>query len=427
MAGNPLTNPFVRAMAWFGALIQLGRGYAAAWVQAESQAAFTLDPNTPVSPADLASLIVKNAAMSFSPDTEAAKSGVDAERLALLTRLSGNPPGPETLLAMIRRSIADDVQATKGMEEGYLYDEWIPQYLQLTYDLLSPGDYVEADLQNADPAQDWSAKAAAAGMDAREYPTALFLAGNPPGPETSLDMWNRGIFDQAATEQALRESRLKDKYIPQFLQLARHRIPMRTINTLLTHGIIDKPTAEAYLTELGFTAQDAAYLSAGATALTAAAHKQLTSAKVIALYEDQIIPAAQAITDLGNLGYDVGTAEELLTLADTQVKAKYVNSAVSKIHTLYVSRRIDSAQAQSDLVSFGVPTAQQTQLLKLWALEQEANVSEIPLTDLLKLLTAGHIAPADFVAKLIGQGYSSADANLLALLGPQAPAQPPTV
>jgi len=410
-----------------GALGIIG-GLAAPFVRAAGQEGNLEHPNVPFDPVTAATGYLRSAGAGGDWAGEAKLSGMSGERFLLLQDIVANYPTPDVLFQMANRGFITSEELNIALTKNVIPEAYLAAFQSLQYSILSPADYVTADVQNAP--QDtgvglgsayWQEKAAAAGLSVEEYGTAYWIAGNPPGPGETLQMMNRGIITEAVASQALAESRLKDKYIPQFLQLAQHLIPMRTINTLLTHGIIDQPTAEAYLQKLGFSATDAGYLSKGATGLTAAANKQLNASKVLQGYEDQLIPAATAITMLGDLGYSAATAQEILTLADDQAQLKYVNSAVTKISSLYVSRRITSATAQADLSAFGITPAQQTKLLALWALEQEANVSVIPLTDLINLLKAGLIAPADFIATLEGQGYSTADATLLAKFAPAAP------
>jgi Holliday junction resolvasome RuvABC DNA-binding subunit len=402
----------------FGLLVGIVSGIralGASMVQALTQQSYDLYPNIPLTPSEAAIATVKNSDPGADLPGEARLSGMSPERFALLVALTGNPPGPETLLEMWRRLPSfGEPDVRRGLLQGYLKDEWIDTYEQLRYSILSPADYVQADVQNAQPAQDWKAKAAAAGLSEDEYATLFWIAGNPPGPTETLTMLQRGIFSEAQAEQALRESRLKDKYISSFMQLVRRRIPFRTYNTLLTHGAITQADAIAGLQALGYTSDDANTLIKSAVSAKTALHKQLTESNISTLYEAHVITQAQAIADLVTLGYDSDVAQQVLQLADARAQRTLQQQAVNKVRTIFVAHRMTESQARADLTSLGVDPAQIDLLIKLWVLEHDANVKTLTEAQLRKMVGANVITAQDYITELVGQGYTTTDATNLA-------------
>lgn len=68
--------------------------------------------------------------------------------------------------------------------------------------------------------EDWARRQATRlGITPELFDVVVRTTGNPPGWETMLELWRRGVTDEANVEQALRESSLKNKYIDQIKAL----------------------------------------------------------------------------------------------------------------------------------------------------------------------------------------------------------------
>ena len=127
-----------------------------------------------------------------------------------------------------------------------------------------------------------------------------------------------------------------------------------------------------------------------------------------------MITQAQAVADLVAIGYDPGVAAEVLQLADARALRTIQSQGVTSVRSRFVAHRLDENQARADLVGIGIDPGQIDLLLKVWAIEQTANVKELTEAQLRKMVTTGVIQPADYVASLVNQGYSTTDANNLA-------------
>lgn len=415
---------FFDILGGLGAGLGAIKAAAVGWVNEITQLAWLGNQNQVLSPADAAVATVKGITTGIDLANDAAKSGVDAEHFAALVALTGNPPGPQTLLEMLNRGVIDGDDVSVGLKQGYIKDEWITPLFGLQYSILSPQQYIEADLQSAQPAEDWQAQWAAAGMKPSEYATAKWITGNPPGPMQLVELFNRGYIDQPTLEQGLRESRLKDKWIPTFLELANTQIPVRLVVDSVKAGAIDTDTAHKLLANLGYSPILADILIKSGAAATATAHKELSLSMVKSLYEDRIITAAQATADLVNLGYAPADAALYLSLLDKSVTQKFTNLAISKVRAGFTGRKITRAQASTDLDTLQIPTAQRDQLLELWALEMQANPKELTLGQLDQAFKYQIITLDQFTTAVEGLGYTADDAVILAAIvnkGPLAP------
>lgn len=414
MANSKVVQFLVDTLGLVGLAVGAGKAAAVAELQSIEQVSLRGDKTTKLTPAELAVAITKGVAGDIDFRGEAADSGLDATRFNILLESTGNPPGPETLIAGWRRGLISEADLEHGIRQGYTRSEWIGFYKSLRWLPLNVAEAVTAVVQGHLSHAEGEHVAAEQGVTAADYEVLVATAGNPPGPETSLNMWNRGILTEAETEQALRESRLKDKYIPAYLKLARRRIPARTLNTLLTHGALTAAAAKQQLRELGYSDADVDALIASATAAKAAPHHQLAAGAIKEMYTDRLITRDVAVKDLALAGYDAETASALLNLADVQAVHRLQAQAVTKVRTIYVAHHMDADKASADLGMLGMAPDQIGPTLVLWDLEREANVKTLTEAQLRGAVKKGVIGVGEYIARLVKDGYSDADAQILA-------------
>lgn len=414
MASNSVVRQFViDVISLLGIGFGAGGAAAAPVIDHIRQDAYMGDQIVALTPAQAAEGVVKNAQPALDWAGEAAKAGINAERFASLVALTGNPPGPETLLAMWRRGFTDEAGVDKGMRQGYLKDEWIDAYKALADNLLPPAEIVQAAVQGHLTDAEARALWHNVGQDDSLYDVAFETAGNPPGNMETLTMLDRGIFTEAEATQALRESRLKDKYIPAFLELSRRRIPFRTLNTLVKNGAITPQYALQQLEQLGYTESDAQALIKSAQTATTTAHHQLTVGDIVALYEARKLSREQAVAHLGTLGYAPDVADELIQLGDVRALLKVQDQGVTAVRSRFIAHRITEPTARADLTQLGLPGDQIDELMRVWSIELTANPRELTEAQLRGAVKANVITVADYTARLVGMGYTTEDANIL--------------
>lgn len=405
----------------------MGGGQAAAANQLTDlqQLSFDDKANKALSAAELAAGVVKGAIPLEQAQREARLTGTNGERFSALVALTGNPPGPETLLAMWDRGIIGEGDVERGMRQGYLKNEWIPAYKQLAKNTALVAQLVNGVVQNQIDEAEASRLAAASGVEPEHFALYVRVAGNPPGPMTSLDLWNRGILTEEETVQALRESRLKNKYIPMLMQRARRLVPMRTVTTLLRNGAIDDARAAEMLAQLGFNQADAQAIITASRHTASNAQKEASVTTIRNLYVERVISRDEASADLARLGYSPTAQNLILQLADSQATARLRNAAVSKLRTIYVSHRMTDAQARADLTKLGFNSQQIDFYLELWSLEESANVAVLTPAQIVGAAKR-QIMPVDVaLGELVAHGYSQRDATIVMMLGGAIPIPKP--
>lgn len=405
-----------------GGVLGGAQATAIALIRFLSEAANITHANLPLTPEQCAAGVVKGSIPGGDWVGEAKLSGLDDVRFAAMVAMTGNPPGPETLLTMLNRGIIGPDDVRRGMAEGYLRNDWIDAYGNLAHSLLSPAEVIQAVVQNHLDDANGRAVWAADGMDPTQYDIALATAGNPPGVMEMLTLMKRGYMSEADVEQGIRESRLKDKYIPAVLHLAEYLPPPRTVTTLLAHGAIDQPTAQDLFQKAGLSPALAAAYVQSALHVKTASQKQLTVSEVSSLYSDGILTQQQALDDLSKVGYAESDAQLVLDLADAKAAQKLRTQAVDRVRTMYLSRKLTDGQVQADLAKLGLDPTATSRLLTVWQVEQGTPTKTLSIAQLDKAYKDSIITHDDYINRALGLGYSPDDAEILA----QIDVPPPT-
>lgn len=375
------------------------------------------NPETPLSPAALADMVLRGIAANDWATGEAAKSGVNADDFAKQVEASGEPPALEELLSLWRRGKIDDTQLEHGIRQSRVRDEWIPIIKDLGVIPPTPVDmlqaYLEGQIDEA-TARDLYQKL---GGDP-DYFTILYnTRGGAPTPLEASDMARRGIIpwdgvgpDTTSYEQAFLEGPWRNKWAGPYRKYADYVPPPRTIVTLISKGTITDAVAADLLAKNGVSADlAAAYIAEGHDTKTSAT-RDLAASTILALYQDQAIDSQTATGMLEQLRYNADDANWMLLVQDLKREEKYLNVAISKIHSLYVAYKIDESTAYNSLATLEVPTGQISSLKKLWDLERAANVKLLTPAQIANALKYNIVDQAGAQQLLQDQGYQPHDA-----------------
>lgn len=379
---------------------------------------------TVLTPDLLADLVVRNYLDQSSAEATAKRSGVSPSDFALMVASAGDAVDVTTLMEGFRRKLIpfsgaspDALSVEAGVREGRLSDKWLPLLEQLGTVPIGVADAVDAVVENQIAYADGESYAYQNGLDPAGFKILVDTRGNPPAPSELSEMVRRGIIPQDGTgpdvvsfQQGISEGATKDKWTKPLAGLQTVLVPEGRVTTLLRVGVIDKATAIGWYQLLGYDQAAAAAFAAEASAGKTTADKQLAKSDVLKLYADAAIDTATATALLGDLGYDAAEAAEILAIQDMHTATTITDSAVTRIRSYYIARKLDSTAVVNALNSLNVPAAQQSQLLAAWDIARTSN---------LKLLTEAQIADAweyqimdtvTAVTQLMGLGYNELDA-----------------
>lgn len=385
----------------------------APYVQDAANKAWSSDPTVPLSPAEAAVALIKGHLDQGTAQSEAQHSGINADRFAVLSLNTGEPPGLQQLQEALRRGIIDSGRFDKGVRESRVRDEWIDVLLALRYAPVAPGEVLAGAVQGHLDLADAQHRISLAGVDPDNFDWLYQTHGRPPGTMEMLHLWNRGEVTQADVEQSIRESDVKNKYIPALLQLRRQLMPQRTIVSAVRQGVLSPADAVVKLQQIGYNAEDAALLASEGTATKHAHTKDLTQAQIAALYEASFIDRATAHELISALGYDAQETDWLLALADHARQAKMQTAAITSVRTQYVGHKIDRLAASNALDKIGVQSTGRDELLQVWDTERDARVTHLTEAQLASAHKKGIIDVGEFGTRLVAMGYSVHDARIL--------------
>ncbi len=364
-------------------------------------------------PADLADMVVRGIKTEADAGHVASYSGVSAADFSDLVLDTGEPLALQELLEAYRRGFIDRSRLERGIRQGRTRNEWIDVAEKLRYTPMSVADAVNAVVQNHLSMAAGEAKANENGLLPGEFATLYQTAGEPLSRSEMEELYNRGLVSKAEVDQALRESRLKDKYVAPAFELHRKLVPPRTLHQFVTAGTMTHEQALKEALWFGYSLEDAkAFVGSGSVAKVDP-HRNSVVSSITSLYEDNAITQAHASDLIARLKFDKTEADFIIQAAELRRQARAIGSAISAIRSKYLAHHITEQEASGKLDSIGIPSERRDYLLHLWKIEQSANVKTLTASQIHVAFKKGLITPEDALARLIADGYSTVDANLI--------------
>lgn len=396
-------------------------------------------------PATLAVMVNRHIVDHGDAASDAQKSGISGNRFDKLVAAAGEAPAPEALAEALRRKIipeggvgADSISFEQGISEGNLRNKWADVIRQLSMINPSPVDMLDALLEGQLSRGEALDKYKILGGNPEYFDILFNSKGQAPTPNEGIELLNRGIIPERGTgpaatsyEQLFLEGPWRDKWLPAFLALREYLPPPRTVTAMLKNGSISEAMAHELLMKQGLSSDLADAYIADAQHQASTGDRELTASQAIALYESKLISKEHALIFLEATGYGKANADYLLALADSRRAIAAVNSAVSRIQTLYIGHKIDKSAARGDLASLGVPAAQISDIMTTWDLERAANVKLLTPAQIAKAVKMSVYTADQGTTELVQLGYSATDAHVFlviegALNAPAATAPPAT-
>lgn len=396
---------------------------------------------TPLSPEQLADMVVRNFISLADGSDYAKQSGIAPADFQRMVYAAGDAPGPTQLVEMLRRQIipatgtgGDVVSFQQGIAEGRLLDKWADPVQALGDVPLGVADAVDAVVEGQIDQATGAAEAYKNGVSADNFQILVNTRGNPPSVTELLELNRRGLIPlegvgpaETTVQQGIYEGATKDKWWQLLAQLGNYIPPPRTVTAMVRAGSIDDATALQLWKDAGLSDTLAQAYLTDAHKPTRTTTPAVTASEVSQLYEDGLVSQTQAEGMLTTLGYSTEDAQAIVSLAVFNTSKSQLTSATSRIRTLYISRKITRATAAAALSDLHVAPAQVTAMLDMWDVDESANV---------KVLTEAQVADAYEYALidqptatnlLQGMGYSAWDAWLLLSVKMKAPqgAPPP--
>lgn len=382
---------------------------------------------TPLTPAQLADMVVRNF-IDLADGTDYAKqSGVAASDFQRMVYASGDAPGPEMLVEALRRQVipatgtgGDVVSFQQGIAEGRLADKWAAMVQALGDVPLPVADAVDAVVEGQIPMDQAQQEAYYSGVTAERFQILVNTRGNPPSPGELFELYRRGVIPLEGTgptvtsvQQGIYEGATKDKWFDALANLVLYVPPPRTVTAMVRANSISADQALAWWKAAGMDDTTAQAFLADAQKPSASSSHTITASEISALYADQLISQSQAESMLQTLGYSETDAAGIMQLAAYNVSKGQLTSAVNRIRSLYLARKISRADAQATLGDLHVAAAQVTAMLDMWDVDYSANVKVLSESQVASALYYQVIDQTTAMSALQAMGYGAHDAWVL--------------
>jgi hypothetical protein len=191
--------------------------------------------------------------------------GISEQWIPNLVMLNQAIPDLGTIYEWLRRAQMSEADARGWLTRGAIPTDLQNLYIGLARTLLSPADAALAQLRG-DTTEKYAQEIAnAAGLTDDDFAILLLNTGEPPGLEQLLEAYRRTFIDKATLEKGIRQSRVRDEWIPTIEQL--RYSPMATADAIEAYikGYITEDQAKDYTQQNGLEPDDfeALSLSAG--------------------------------------------------------------------------------------------------------------------------------------------------------------------
>jgi hypothetical protein len=385
------------------------------------------NPTVPLSPADLAQLVVRNYIDNDEGQATSRLSGITGTDFNHLVALAGEAPAPGDLATALRRGIiaesgsgAGSTAFDQGIREGHLGDKWISVIKDLAVQWPSPTDALDALLEGQISQADAEDLYKKFGGDPQFFTMLFNTRGSAPTPDEAAVMANRGIIPWTGSgagvvsfEQAFLEGPWRNKWLTPYRDAAQYYPPPRTITAMLKNGSLSVDQAMTLLQQQGLTQELAAAYVHDAQLSQNSADRDLTVSQVLDMYEAALISPDDATGLLVALNYSTDNAKLLLAYKDLQRAIATTNTAVSRIATLYIGHKISRSTAVSSLNTLNVPAAQVQEIIQLWDLQASVNVKTLTESQIVDAWFYQSITQDQAMNELEGIGYTPFDAWVL--------------
>lgn len=455
------------------AVSTVASGIAAAATQATINQAQATYQGTPISPAALADMVVRNVLTgpgvpptnarvpSVEGNTatqEAALSGLSPSRFEALVLDNGESYGILDALRMYNRGTlmpslvpgpayetgtplyeaGPNLAAEYGISYDELLkvihysrvrDEFVPDFLKLAKSTLSPADAVELAVKEIVPTDVARSLFEAAGGVGEQFQALVDASGDSVGIEKAADMLAHGLIDEGQMLQIIGLSRANPRFYKYYLPdpqtgippVVRKWLPIYELRLALETGIIDQATALEWMKQEGYDPQQSQLFLAASAIGTIQNPKTDSMAIILSEYQSNMLTEAQATEALTKLGYVPEAIPFLLQYAQSKAVIAARNTAITRVRAAYLLGLLTNDQATGDLSQLGVPAAAVRTLLTDWEVERSVPHTLLTTAQIGKLVKGGEMDTATATRYWGMRGYTSEDIAWLFQIYPPPP------
>jgi hypothetical protein len=265
----------------FGLGVALGRALGPLATSLE-QEAYAADPSKAIDPHDAARIVAQALEQLGWGQSEAAASGLAADKFALLEQAELHAPTVGELLQLIRRAQVTDAEIAHALRKAQLEPTWDARIQALAQVALTPAEVATAVHRNImvgpglivktapttpgrveqvpqsqiDPVE----QASWYGTSAEQLRVLVGITGLPPSLGEMLQLLNRGEVTEDDVRRAVAQSNIRNEYMDVVLGLRRRLLTPHEYQEAALRGVIPNAAADAGSALAGMEAADAQLL-----------------------------------------------------------------------------------------------------------------------------------------------------------------------
>lgn len=375
---------------------------------------------SPLNTADAVNAYVEGYVDEATVRSVADQNGLEPEQYKTLINAAGDPLSYTDMMRLWRYGDATQADVEAALKRGRLKDDYIPFALRLKDAPMSVADAVEAKVQGYLSLADAKAIMSMDGLREQDQDILISTAGSPASRTEMIELWRRNLVSQTQVEDALRQSRLKDEYIPEILKLKLQLPALYETRALLADGGLSASQGTQILLAQGYDDSVVKAIVSNALGQTTTVHKGITEAIYADLYKEKAITASELQEALRTLGYSQADGLLIQEVYDNQLAITQRNSVVTKVKAAYITRKFTQPEAESELNQLGLSAAMVDQLIVDWDIIQSTEIKLLTPAQVVDAWQMGLLNQDDPAANttaalgyLATLGYSADDAILL--------------
>lgn len=388
-------------------------------------------PATPLSPEQLADMVVRNIVEAGAAQSYASESGVNGADFQRLVHSAGEAPSPQELIMALRRGVIphdgtgpDSTSFEQGIAESRLYNKWRSVIEAIAHLPLSVADAVDAVVKGHIDYATGEHYAFLNGVDATEFKILEGTRGNPPSPSELATLLKRGLIpldgtgpDAVTFQQGIFEGASLNKWWEFYARLADYIPPPRTVTTLVHDGAITDAEALAFFQASGLSEELAAKFLDSAHRQRTAAHRTIVSGELRTVarrgYADGHLTEVQFRDLLKQASLAPEAIDQEVIAANLAKTYGRHTFSVSQIKKQRQSGLIDDAQALVRLVAAGWSEEDAQAQIDEWNAEAKVGRTGFTESRVLAYLKAGILTSVEAYNLLTGMGIKSSNATFL--------------
>ena len=318
-----------------------------------------------------------------------------------------------------RRGVLDDGKLVERLRENGFTDERIEEIKELSVVIPSISDIIymlgkEAfeedqvrqfglDAEYPPEAEQWAAKH---GLDPYWVKRYWRAHWNHAAPGQVLEMLHRGVVDEETVRQYYRVVEIPPYWRDKLMAISYMPYTRVDVRRMYQLGIIG--TEEVYRSYLdqGYDETHALNLTKYSVAYKIEAERDLTVTDVLNGFKAGILDRTSTITFLTNLGYSADEAEYKVTYAEYTERLKEQNEAIAIIGGQYQAGLIEEELARTSLREILVDEKAVDRYIAKWSVAYSKTRRHPTKSELDKLVLSGIITADQYVYEMLNLGYS---------------------